>query len=130
MAACSPRVKFEEFDFPGCLTERVNIREFVAWTQEPNTDETQAAAEDYMIMGAVKVQKSDFPTPAILENLSNAILVVGGGITGMTAALEAAKAGYKVCWSKKSPSLAVLHISYIKRSLQEIIRNRFLLIQR
>ena len=39
IGACSPRVKFEEFDFPGCLTERVNIREFVAWMQEPNTDE-------------------------------------------------------------------------------------------
>ena len=33
IAACSPRVKYEELDFPGALTERVNIREFVAWTQ-------------------------------------------------------------------------------------------------
>jgi quinone-modifying oxidoreductase subunit QmoB len=35
IAACSPRVKYEEFDFLGCLTERVNIREFVAWMQPP-----------------------------------------------------------------------------------------------
>ena len=105
IGACSPRVKFEEFDFPGCLTERVNIREFVAWMQEPNTDETQSSAEDYMIMGAVKVQKSELPSPAILENLSNALLVVGGGITGMTAALEAARAGYKVVLVEKEPQL-------------------------
>ena len=32
IAACSPRVKYEEFDFPGAIVERVNIREFVAWT--------------------------------------------------------------------------------------------------
>ena len=61
IVACSPRVKYEEFDFPGCLTERVNIREFVAWTQPPNDEETQALAEDYITMGIVKVQKSDLP---------------------------------------------------------------------
>ncbi len=48
IAACSPRVKYEEFDFPGCITERVNIREFVAWMQPPNTDDTQSLAEDYV----------------------------------------------------------------------------------
>lgn len=105
VAACSPRVKFEEFDFPGSLVERVNIREFVAWTQPPKTDDTQSLAEDYLKMGAIKAQKSDLPTPAILENLSNNILVVGGGITGMTAALESAKAGYKVVLVEKEPQL-------------------------
>ena len=51
IAACSPRVKFEEFDFPGALVERVNIREFVAWTHPPKTDDTQSLAEDYIVMG-------------------------------------------------------------------------------
>ena len=105
IAACSPRVKYEEFDFPGCLTERVNIREFVAWMQPPNTDETQSVADDYMLMGIIRAQKSELPEPAILENLSNAILVIGGGITGMTAALEAAEAGYQVVLVEKEPRL-------------------------
>jgi quinone-modifying oxidoreductase subunit QmoB len=105
IAACSPRVKYEEFDFPGCLTERVNIREFVAWTQEPNNEETQALAEDYVTMGIVKTEKSDLPSPAILEDLSNDILVIGGGISGMTAALDAADAGYKVVLVEKDPQL-------------------------
>lgn len=105
IAACSPRVKYEEFDFPGCLTERVNIREFVAWMQPPNTDETQSIADDYMRMGIIRAQKSELPEPAILENLSNAILVIGGGITGMTAALEAAEAGYQVFLVEKEPQL-------------------------
>lgn len=105
IAACSPRVKYEEFDFSGCLTERVNIREFVAWMQPPNTEDTQSLAEDYILMGAIKAQKSDLPTPTILENLSNNILVVGGGITGMTAAIESAKAGYKVVLVEKEPQL-------------------------
>jgi quinone-modifying oxidoreductase subunit QmoB len=105
IAACSPRVKFDEFDFPGSLVERVNIREFVAWMQPPKTEDTQSLAEDYLLMGAIKAQKADLPEPAILENLSNTILVIGGGITGMTAALESAKAGYKVILVEKEPQL-------------------------
>jgi quinone-modifying oxidoreductase subunit QmoB len=105
IAACSPRVKYEEFDFPGGITERVNIREFVAWMQQPNTDETQSLASDYLTMGIIKTQKSDLPEPNILEDLSSTILVIGGGITGMTAALEAAKAGQKVVLVEKEPRL-------------------------
>jgi quinone-modifying oxidoreductase subunit QmoB len=105
IAACSPRVKYEEFDFPGCITERVNIREFVAWMQPPNTDETQSIADDYIVMGIVKAQKGDLPEPAILENLSSTILVIGGGITGMTAALEGARAGYQIVLVEKEPQL-------------------------
>ena len=37
--------------FPGAITERVNIREFVAWMQPPKTDDTQSLAEDYMHHG-------------------------------------------------------------------------------
>jgi quinone-modifying oxidoreductase subunit QmoB len=105
IAACSPRVKYEEFDFPGCITERVNIREFVAWMQPPNTDDTQSLAEDYVGMGIVRAQKGELPEPAILENLSKTVLVIGGGITGMTAALEAAKAGQQVVLVEKEPRL-------------------------
>ena len=105
IAACSPRVKFEEFDFPGALTERVNIREFVAWTQPPKEEETQSLAEDYLLMGLVKATKSDLPEPNIRENLSNDLLVIGGGISGMTAALEAAKAGYTVHLVEKEAQL-------------------------
>ncbi|HXX81724.1 MAG TPA: hydrogenase iron-sulfur subunit [Thermodesulfovibrionales bacterium] len=105
IAACSPRVKFEEFDFPGTITERVNIREFVAWTQPPRTDETQSLAEDYLMMGIVKTQKGDLPEPNILEGLSNTLLVVGGGISGMTAALSAANAGQQVLLVEKEPQL-------------------------
>lgn len=105
IVACSPRVKFEEFDFPGTITERVNIREFVAWSQHPKTDDTQSLASDYLIMGIVRVQKGEPPEPNILEDLSNTLLVVGGGITGMTSALEAANAGYKIVLVEKEPQL-------------------------
>ncbi len=105
IAACSPRVKYEEFDFPGTITERVNIREFVAWSQPPKTEDTQNLASDYLMMSITKAQKVDLPQPNILEGLSSTILVIGGGITGMTSAIEAANAGYKVVLVEKEPQL-------------------------
>ncbi|MBA4372658.1 MAG: heterodisulfide reductase subunit A [Thermodesulfovibrio sp.] len=105
VGACSPRVKFEEFDFPGTLTERVNLREFVSWTQEPMTEATQTLAEDYLKMGVIKTQKGNLPEPNILPDLSNAIMVIGGGISGLTAALEAANAGYQVTLVEKEAEL-------------------------
>jgi len=105
IAACSPRAKYEEFDFPGAIVERVNLREFVAWTMEPNTDATNDAAYDYLTMGIVKTQKGDLPEPNILPDLNNTILVIGGGIAGMTAALSAAGAGYKVVLVEKDAQL-------------------------
>ncbi|HTG01645.1 MAG TPA: FAD-dependent oxidoreductase, partial [Nitrospirota bacterium] len=105
IAACSPRVKYEEFSFAGALVERVNIREFVAWTLEPKTDDANDAAYDYLTMGIVKAQKGDLPEPNILQDLSSAILVIGGGIAGMTAALSAANAGHQVTLVEKDAQL-------------------------
>ncbi|MEK7308388.1 MAG: FAD-dependent oxidoreductase, partial [Nitrospirota bacterium] len=105
IGACSPRVKYEEFDFPGTITERVNLREFVAWTQEPMSSDAQSLADDYMVMGIIKAQKGDLPEPNILPDLSKTILVVGGGISGMTSALEAANAGYQVVLVEKEAVL-------------------------
>ncbi|MBI5097958.1 MAG: hydrogenase iron-sulfur subunit [Nitrospirae bacterium] len=105
IGACSPRVKFEEFDFPGAIVERVNLREFVAWTQEPMTDDTQSLADDYMMMGIIKTQKGSLPEPNILQDLSNTILVIGGGMAGLSASLEAAKAGYQVVLVEKEAEL-------------------------
>lgn len=105
VAACSPRAKHKEFTFPGNIVERINLREFVAWSQEPMTEDTIALAEDYMRMGIVKAQKSDIPEPFMLEETEKTVLVVGGGITGMTSALGAADAGYDVVLVEKNAEL-------------------------
>ncbi len=104
IGACSPRVKYEEFDFPGCLVERVNLREFVAWTQEPNHPETQALAEDYLRMAAARIKKGDLPEPFQTE-CDKTILVIGGGMAGLSAALEAANHGYDVLLVEKEAQI-------------------------
>ncbi|MDD2903644.1 MAG: FAD-dependent oxidoreductase [Syntrophales bacterium] len=104
IAACSPRVKYEELDFPNCLVERCNIRELVAWTQEPKAEETQALAEDYLRMYCARVKKSDLPEPYETE-CDKTIMVIGGGAAGLSAALEAANDGYQVLLVEKEAEL-------------------------
>ncbi len=107
ICACSPRVKYEEFDIPGALIERINIRELVAWTHEPMAEETQLLAEDYVVMGCAKIKKSDLPAGVPVE-IERAILVIGGGVTGLTAALEAANLGQQVVLVEKEAELGGL----------------------
>jgi quinone-modifying oxidoreductase subunit QmoB len=126
IAACSPRVKYEELDFPNVLVERCNIRESVAWTQEPNNEHTQALAEDYLRMYCARVKKSELPEPYQTE-CDKTILVIGGGAAGLSAALEAANNGYDVVLVEKQAELggyaAKLHrqtpSSYPFTTLQE-----------
>jgi quinone-modifying oxidoreductase subunit QmoB len=104
IAACSPRVKYEEFDFPNVIVERCNIREQVAWTQEPNNEHTQALAEDYLRMACARVKKVELPEPYQTE-CDKTILVIGGGIAGLSAALEAGNDGYAVVLVEKEAQL-------------------------
>jgi quinone-modifying oxidoreductase subunit QmoB len=104
IAACSPRFNADTFTFDGCLTERVNLREFVVWSHQPNDEDTQMLAEDYLRMGVTRAQKASLPEPYRTE-IDKTILVVGGGRSGMAAALEAARAGYDVALVEKEPQL-------------------------
>ncbi len=104
IAGCSPRFQTETFTFDGCLTERANLREFVVWSHPANDEDTQMMAEDYLRMGIVRAQKSELPEPFEAE-IDKTILVVGGGHSGMTAAVEAANAGYEVVLVEKQEQL-------------------------
>jgi len=120
IAACSRRVNYDVFTFDGCIVDRVNLREQVVWshprsefpalTEEQKDDEesfdrVQMLAEDYVKMGMARVEKIDLPEPYALEILNRRILVIGGGITGISAAIEAAKAGYDVTLVEKEKEL-------------------------
>src|SRR4029077_3564913 len=100
------------------FVERVNIREQVAWSHPANVAETQSLADDYLRMGIVRAQKATRPAPYTEAN-ERTVLVVGGGIAGLTAAADAAETGFNVVLVEKSSSLggfgARLHKQYPKR---------------
>jgi len=105
VAACSNRVFPELFEFgQDVLTDRVNLREYVAWCHPAGDEDTQTLAEDYVQMGIAKVKNSEPPVP-LIEETSREILVIGGGMTGMTAANAAGEAGYKVTLVEKEDKL-------------------------
>ncbi len=105
IAACSPRVNQDVFNFSGGILERVNLREQLSWCMKPGDEHTQLLAEDMIRMSIAKVNSVSIPQPYIKDNLSSAILIIGGGISGITSALEAAKAGYEVYLVEKENKL-------------------------
>ncbi|MFH2050753.1 MAG: hydrogenase iron-sulfur subunit [bacterium] len=105
IAACSNRYFPELFDFGHeVMTERVALREYVTYSHEPNDEDTQTLADDYINMGISKVTNTEIPEPHI-EETSKDIMVVGGGMAGMTAAKAVADAGYKVHLVEKEAEL-------------------------
>ena len=114
VAACSSRFKAEAFSFNhGSVVERVNLREHVAWSHKPNDEDTQMLAEDYLRMGVARALKTE-PLKPLADEISKTLLVVGGGVAGITAALEAAKAGYAVFLVEKEKNLGG-HAVSVKR---------------
>ena len=120
IAACSRRVLYDVFRFDGCIVDRVNLREQVVWshprskypapTEEQKDDDefidhVQMLAEDYLKMGMARVEKIDLPESYQLDTFCRKILVIGGGITGISAAIDAAKTGYEVTIVEKEATL-------------------------
>ena len=107
IAACSRRVLWDVFDFRPAIVERVNLREGVVWSHKPReeampeegpqVDEwVQEMAEGYLRMGIAEAEKIQKPEPCQLEEpINKRILVLGSGVTGLSAALEVAKTGYE-----------------------------------
>ena len=108
IAACSRRAKVEAFNFPEVALSRANLREGVIWVRpesDENSETTQEMAEDYIRMACAEVKYMTKPSASGEQSLNKTILVVGGGITGMTAAIESAAAGYPVHIVEKSGAL-------------------------
>lgn len=116
IGACSPRVMTSEFDFgKDKITVRANLREQVVWTEakpaegeEPHAEAAeflQETAADYMRMACTRAKKTELAEPYQLETLNKTILVMGGGVSGLTAAKEAAAAGNDVLIIEKEAEL-------------------------
>jgi len=108
ICACSRRAKTEAFNFEGVAITRGNLREGVIWVR-PDTDEaretTQEMAADYVRMAVTEAKYMTQPSPSEAAVFNRNIMVVGGGISGMTSAIEASKAGYSVHIVEKNGEL-------------------------
>ena len=110
VASCSPRMHEPTFRNvledcglnPYCY-EMVNIREHCSWVHEDNEKATEKAI--HLITGAVA--RAEFLEPLEKKEVSviPKALVVGGGISGIQAALEIAEKGFKTYLVERTPSI-------------------------
>ncbi len=124
VCACSPRVMQNEFTFgDDKITVRVNLREQVIWSagtpdegkEDAHKEWLQETASDYVRMGCTRAKKTELPEAFQLETMNKEILVMGGGIAGLTAALEASKAGSKVTIIEKADKLGGKALGWAKQ---------------
>ncbi len=125
VCACSRRVMSDEFNFGNeIITVRGNIREGAAWIKEkPSEEKDQETIDEYtnelgadiVRMACAEAKKVNLPEPYKLETMSKRILVIGGGIAGITSALEASKAGYEVLLIEKEAELGGKAMGWLKQ---------------
>ena len=108
VVGCSRRAKTEAFRFEGVTLSRANIREGVIWVRpegDENQETTQEMADDYVRMACGEAKSMKIPASSEEQGLTRRLMVVGGGISGMTSALEAAATGYEVDLVEKADQL-------------------------
>jgi len=111
VAACSPRMHEKTFRAacqraglnPYRAFHQVCVREHDSWVTE-DEDEATKKAKTLIGAGILRVAHQHNLTPAEFPVCTNT-LVVGGGIAGMQASLDVAKAGFKAYLVERQPTV-------------------------
>lgn len=85
------------------LVEIANLREHCSWIHDNIAEATDKAAD--LIRLLVEKVKYNEPLFPIHVPVTKQALVIGGGISGIQAALDIANAGFKVVMVEKEPSI-------------------------
>jgi quinone-modifying oxidoreductase, subunit QmoB len=98
---------FDQKDLPDVKNVQiVNLLEWVVLTHDANDEDTDMLAQDYIRMACARAQgASDITVFPECADLCKTMMVVGGGVAGLTAALEMADTGYDVVVIEKEAEL-------------------------
>ena len=111
VASCTPKI--HESTFRNCvaavglnpyLMEMANIREHCAWVHMHDRAAATAKAKD-LVRSAVARASQLEPQDERTFPVTDAALVIGGGVAGIEAALELADGGHYVYLVEKEPSI-------------------------
>jgi heterodisulfide reductase subunit A len=111
VASCTPRTHeplFQETLRNAALNpylfEMTNIREHGSWAHQREPDAATSKAKDLVRMAVAKASMLESLEPLTVP-LTQKALVIGGGVAGMTAALDIAGQGFDVCLAEKESEL-------------------------
>jgi heterodisulfide reductase subunit A len=110
VSACSPHMHEKTFrkaaegaGISPYMVEIANIREHVSWIHDDIEVGTVKSID--LIRAAVERVKFNVPLEPIKVPVTKRALVIGGGIAGITAALDIANGGFEVVLVEKEPSI-------------------------
>jgi heterodisulfide reductase subunit A len=112
VASCTPRMHLATFQsvleqagLNSYMLEFVNIREQDSWIHGPHASAEATKKAISLIRGGYERSLELEPLETISEKGSREILIIGGGIAGITAALELGYLGFKVHLVERRPSI-------------------------
>jgi heterodisulfide reductase subunit A len=111
VAACTPRTHeplfqetLREAGLNKYLFEMANIRDQCSWVHMEEKERATLKAKDLVRMAVSKARWVE-PLEGHMVDMNPSALVIGGGVAGMTAALNLARQGFPVHLVEKEPSL-------------------------
>nr|HDO81574.1 CoB--CoM heterodisulfide reductase iron-sulfur subunit A family protein [Candidatus Bathyarchaeota archaeon] len=111
VAACTPKLHeklfqetIEEAGLNRYLLSQANIREQCSWVHKANPRKATLKAIDLIKMAVAKARLLR-EQPRIEVPVERDVLVIGGGIAGITAALNLADLGHRVYLVEREPSI-------------------------
>lgn len=114
VAACTPRTHEPVFQkvcmeagLNPYLFEQANIREHCSWVHQQQKEKATHKARDIVRMSVSRVRLNQPLSKQTME-FNHDALVIGGGVTGMTAAIDIAEKGFNVTLVEKTPELGGL----------------------
>ena len=111
VASCTPRM--HEPTFRGCvwdvgmnpyLMEMANLREHCSWVHGDDMGAATDKAKDLVASAVARAAKLT-PQDELTFPVTEAALVIGGGVAGIQAAMDLADSGHKVYLIEKEPSI-------------------------
>lgn len=110
VAACSPRMHeptfrraVEKAGLNRFMFEMANIREHVSWINNDREANTKKASE--LVQMAVAKLRFNHPLFSSRVPVTKKVLVIGGGVAGIQAALDCAEGGLDVVLVERQPSI-------------------------
>ena len=125
VACCSPNMHENTFrkavksqGMNPYFCEIANIREQCSWVHQKEKDEATRKAAEIIAATLEKVRRNE-RLEAIPVAINRRVLVVGGGIAGITASLDLANGGYEVFLIEKEPGLGG-HMAQLSRTFPDL----------